>query len=67
MLMINRPMPKSCGYCCFIRNDFLYPFCMLHGDIVEEYLDEDRHPDCPLIEVTKCENCEHYTSATARC
>ncbi len=68
MLMIDIPMPERCTTCQFRFVSYLYGDmrCAMSGKITNLPL-LDRHPDCPLVEVTKCEDCEHYTSVTAHC
>lgn len=51
MIQIDIPIPKSCGRCYFEREGWFYPYCVLLDGNIEEYRDEGRHPDCPLIEV----------------
>jgi hypothetical protein len=54
-------MPKCCGACHFARADDEMDFarCALLGHISEWFYyesdgKENRHPDCPLVEVVSC-------------
>ena len=46
-------MPSSC-YECDLHN---YHNCDLTNDDIEKYLDDSRHPNCPLVEIGTCKDC----------
>ena len=73
MIQIDIPMPESCRDCPF---EMYYMNCgetrcratgMILADGYKAIPFEDRHPDCPLMEVVKCKDCKYYTSVTAHC
>ena len=49
-------MPSSC-YECDLHN---YHNCDLTNDDIEKYLDDSRHPNCPLVEIGTCKDCTNY-------
>lgn len=66
MIQIDIPMPESCRDCPF---EMYYMNCgetrcratgMILADGYKAIPFENRHPDCPLVEVVKCEDCEYY-------
>lgn len=67
MILIDMEMPESCTTCQFRFVSYLYGDmrCAMSGKITNLPI-LDRHPDCPLMEVVKCEDCEHYLPSESK-
>lgn len=52
-------MPTSCKKCMLNNIDSpWFGLCRTTGNNVIEYKDS-RHPNCPLVEIVTCEDCDH--------
>lgn len=49
-----KEIPKNCYEECDLHN---YHNCDLTGENIELYVDDSRHPNCPLIEIEQSEDC----------
>ena len=64
-------MPCDCMECMFCNhrksNDYgSYGDCAILGDNEQmNLLLHQKHPDCPLVDITTCKDCRHYTEYKA--